>query len=141
MARRFEMHWSDFGITIPVELNDAQNPKLCEEFWQGLPFETIFAGSMSAGEMFKVPIPFVLPSEPEGGLVYFPDQPVGTVVSLSSLSSILIRYGMVEEPFRLPKLGMVPDSDLPKLKEVAMKIRDAYFFTKHIYLATLRRGV
>jgi len=139
MTRKFKIEWPDFGVVIPVELLDQENPELCEVFWQCLPFETIFAASMSAGEMFKVPIPFTLPDVPVEKLVAFAEQPVGTLFSLG-WGSLLLKYGIVVEPFRLPVLGRVVEEDLDKLRMVAVKLRDAYFFTKEINLATFKKA-
>jgi len=138
MARKFEIEWPDFGVTIPVNLLDEENPQLCEAFWQSLPFQTIFAASMSAGEMFKIPIPRTLPGAPPEKLVLFPEDLPGTIFSLG-MGSLLLKYGMVAEPFRIPRLARVPEEELGKLRNVAEKLREAYFFTKKIYIATLSR--
>jgi len=138
MARKFEIEWPDFGVTIPVNLLDEENPQICEAFWQSLPFQTIFAASMSAGEMFKIPIPRTLPSATPEKSVLFSEDISGTISSLG-MGSLLLKYGMVVEPFRIPRIARVPEEELDKLRNVAEKLREAYFFTKKIYIATLRR--
>ena len=139
MARQFEMYWPDFEAIIPGELADAENPKLCEEFWQGLPFQTIFAASMSAGEMFKVPIAFPLtPVLDKDKLLFFPDVPPGTILSMGSLG-LLLKYGVVAEPFRMPRLAQIPASHLDRFRNVAMKLKEAYFFTKEVNIVTFRK--
>ena len=132
------MEWADFGVTITAELLDEENPELCEAFWQSLPFQTIFAASMSAGEMFKIPIPVTLPTAPQEKLMPFPNEPLGSIISLG-MGSLLLKYGTVAEPFMVPRLARVPQEELDKLRNVAMKLRDAYFFTKAVNIATLRR--
>ncbi len=107
MSRKFEIEWPDFGVVVSVDLLDDENPELCEEFWQGLPFQTIFAGSMSAGEMLKIPVPFPMNLAPKEKLVFFPEQPPGTVVSMG-WGGLLLKYGTVVEPFRLPRIAKVP---------------------------------
>ena len=139
MYRKFEVVWTDFNTVCTFELADDENPNLCDEFWQSLPFTTIFAASMSAGEMFKVPIPKVLSSEPEGELALFPDQPVGTVLSFASMSGLLIKYGIVVEPFRLPRIGRLLKGEIGTFKDLSGKLRDAYFFTKEVNLALVRK--
>jgi len=138
MSRRFEIEWPDFGAVVPVDLLDDENPELCEEFWQGLPFQTIFASSMSAGEMFKVPIPFVMTPTHGEKLMLFTEEAPGTVFA-HGWGGLLLKYGLVAEPFRLPRIGRVPEEELDKLRNVAVKLRDAYFYTKEINIATLRR--
>lgn len=138
MPREIEIEWSDFGVAISVELLDEENPEICEAFWQCLPFQTILAASMSAGEMFKIPIPVTLPGAPQEKLVLFPDEPLGSIISLG-MGSLLLKYGTVVEPFRVPRLARVPQEELEKLRNVAIKLRDAYFFTKEVNIATLRR--
>jgi len=138
MSRMFEMEWPDFGVTAGVNLLDDENPKLCEEFWQALPFRTIFAASMSAGEMFKVPVPIIMSEAPPDKLRFFPDEPPGTIF-VGPAGSLLLKHGTVAEPFRLPIIGRMPESELEKFRGVAVKLTDAYFFTKEINIATLRR--
>jgi len=138
LVREIEMEWSDFGVAILAELLDEESPEICEAFWQSLPFQTIFAASMSAGEMFKIPIPVTLPDAPPERLVLFPNEPLGSIISLG-MGSLLLKYGTVVEPFRAPRLARVPHEEMGKLREVVMKLRDAYFFTKEINIANLRR--
>ena len=138
MSRKFEVGWADFGITVTMELLDEENPELCEAFWQSLPFQTIFAASMSAGEMFKIPIRRALPLAPPEKLRFFPEEPPGTLFSLN-VGSLLLKYGTVVEPFRIPRIARVPKEELDKLRNAAIKLRDAYFFTKEINIATFRR--
>jgi len=138
MSRKFEVEWADFGINVTMELLDEENPEICEAFWQSLPFQTIFAASMSAGEMFKIPIRRALPTAPPEKLRHFPEEPPGTLFSLN-VGSLLLKYGTVAEPFMLPRIAMVLDEELEKLRNVATKLRDAYFFTKEINIATFRK--
>ena len=139
MYRKIEVEWPDFGVMVTIGLLDDENPKLCDRFWQALPFETVFMLSMSAGGIFKVPIPLTLSSALEEKLAFLPDEPVGTVVSFSGLACLFIKYGTVVEPFRVPRIGRILGEDLEKLRGVAMRIRDAYFFTKDTNIATLKK--
>ena len=139
MARQFEMYWPDFEATIPAELLDSENPKLCEEFWNGLPFQSIFAASMSAGDMFKIPIAFPLtPVTDKSKLAFFPEVAPGTILSMGSLG-LLLKYGVVAEPFRLPRLAQIPAAQLDSFRAVAMRLKEAYFFTKEVNIMTFRK--
>ena len=138
MSRKFEIEWSDFNVTVTVDLLDDENPELCEQFWQTLPFQTLFAASMSAGDKLKLPIPRILPVVPPEKLVLLPDEPPGTIISLG-MGSLLLKYRIVAEPFRVPRLGRIPQEELDKVRNVAIKLREAYFFTKEINIATVRR--
>jgi len=139
LGRIFQIEWPDFKTAVRVELAEEENPKLCAEFWESLPFRTILAASMSAGEMFKVPLPRMLKAPVEGPLHLFPDEPVGTILFLGTLG-MLIRWGKVVEPFRMSRLGLVVKDDLPALAGVAVKLTDAYFFTKALNFATFKKG-
>jgi hypothetical protein len=138
VSRKVQVEWPDFPVAIKFDLLDEENPKLCQRFWESLPFETVFAASMSAGEMFKVPIPFKLPDAPSDKLVFFPEQADGTILALGR-NGLLVKYGRVAEPFRLPRIGNIPESGLGRLREVAIKLRDAYFFTKVVNKAIFSR--
>jgi len=138
MTRKVQIEWPDFKTAVIMELADGENPRQCDEFWNGLPFNTIFAASMSAGDMFKIPIPIALSDAPPEKLAFFPDVPPGTVLSLG-WGSLLMKYGEVAEPFRLPRIGTVREEDLPKLFTVSAKLKEAYFFTKVINKAYFTR--
>jgi hypothetical protein len=137
MSRKFEVFWPDFDTVIECELLDDENPEMCDAFWRGLPFNTVMAASMSAGEMFKVPVPMALPDGAPEKRVFFPDQVPGTFLSLG-WGSLLLKTGIVAEPFRLPRMARVLEKDLPALQNVATKLREAYFFTKVVNKATFR---
>ncbi len=139
MARRFTMEWPDLKTKITAELKDADHPAICDAFWNRLPFKTIFAASMSAGEMFKVPVPFILPLAPPEKCAFFPDVPPGSIVVLP-YGGIMLKYGICAEPFRLPLFATVLAEDMPSLYTVSIKLRDAYFFTKEIIIANIARA-
>ena len=145
MARVFEIEWTDLNTTVQVELLDQENPELCDKFWNGLPVKSIFAASMSAGEMFKAPLPFPLTLTGKEKMALFTEEPVGVVVAMGGVGSgLLLKYGEVAEPFRLPPIGRVLECDLDVLRKAAVRLRDAYFFTKEINSAIIkekRRGI
>lgn len=131
------MEWPDFGATIRASLLDDENPEICRAFVGLLPFTTIFAASMSAGEMFKVPVPDMLPDADLDRLVPLPDEPEGSILSLG-YGSLLMKYGVVVEPFRLARVAMVESGDLGRFKSISARLVDAYFFTKEINHVTFR---
>ncbi|MCX8126006.1 MAG: DUF3830 family protein [Dehalococcoidia bacterium] len=135
--KRFEMYWADFDVTIRAQLLEDDNPTNCAEFWRMLPFKAIFAASMSAGEMFKVPVPRSFSPQPPEKRVFLPQEPDGTIVAYGS-SSLLIKYGVIAEPFLCPKLALINQTDLASFRHLAIALRDAYFFTKVIHIAQLR---
>ncbi len=140
MSRKFEIEWPDFDVTVTVDLRDDENPGLCEEFWQALPFDTVFMHTMSPGELFKVPIPLTLSSAPAEKLVLLPDEPPGSVTSSANGVHLWVKYGTVVEPCRVPRIGWIPEGELEKLRSLAIeKLRDAYFFTKEVNVAKFRR--
>lgn len=138
MARQFLMTWPDFNISVAAELMDEKNKNICDAFWAGLPVKTIFAASMSAGEMFKIPLPFPLPTLPPEKCPYFPTLPPGTIVQLP-YGGIMLKYGVCAEPFQVPELAKVMPADMPKLIQASIKLRDAYFFTKVVNICTISR--
>ena len=121
MANRFSITWPDFGISVPLELCSDENPELCEAFWGNLPFKTVFAASMSAGEMFKIPIKFTLPMSPPEKNVLFTDQPPGTMLVLP-MGALVLSYGRVAEPFMIPRLAWVPEPEVGILRQAAYRL-------------------
>ena len=140
MPRIFEIAWPDLDVTIKARLFDEDNPELCEKFWNGLPVKTIFTASMSAGEIFKVPLPVPLPLVKPEKMALVTEQVPGTIIGMVGVGSgLLVTYGRVVEPWRLPLMGKILDRDIDTLKNTAVKLRDAYFFTKRIHMAKLKR--
>ncbi|MDJ0926024.1 MAG: hypothetical protein QNJ73_00120 [Gammaproteobacteria bacterium] len=137
MKPQFEMEWPDFETTISASLVEDENPEVCKAFVDLLPFTTVFAASMSAGHMFKVPIPSMLPDADLDNLVPLPDEPEGSIFSLG-YGSLLIKYGTVVEPFRLPRLATIDAAELARFQVIATKLTDAYFFSKAINQVTFR---
>jgi len=139
MIRTFEIAWPDLAVSIGCQLFDDENPELCETFWQGLPFTTMFTASMSAGEIFKVPLPIPLPPVETGKMVPVVEQPPGTIIGMVGVGSALfVTYGRVVEPWRFPRIGKVLDDDIDALRKIAVRLRDAYFFTKKTCFAELK---
>jgi hypothetical protein len=133
-----EIDWPDFSVTVEAELFDQENPELCDAFWKALPFKTVFAASMSAGEMFKVPLIAPLAGVASKNLVLMPDEPDGTICALGKFA-LIVKYGIMVEPFQLPRIARVTNDELTKLRNVAVRLRDAYFFSKEVNMATFRR--
>lgn len=138
MGRKFQIVWPDFDISIELTLFDEKNPEVCNKFWDAMPFRTKMAGSMSAGEMLKIQIPVVLPEVTPDKRVLFPAQPPGSLMTLRG-NSLLFKWGVVHEPFMLAQVAQVKESDVPKLREVALRTKEAYFFTKVISFATFKK--
>ena len=137
VSRQFEMEWPDFGTTIRASLLEQENPEVCKAFVDLLPFTTIFAASMSAGEMFKVPVPSMLPDVDIDRLVPLPEEPEGSIFSLG-YGSLLVKYGICVEPFQLARVATVEPDDLGVFQSISSKLADAYFFTKDINHVTFR---
>jgi hypothetical protein len=138
MTRMVNIEWPDFKTTVAFSLLEDDNPKLSEAFWKGLPFESVFNASMSGGEMYKVPVPFRLPTAGPFKSVFFPDQPPGSIVVVGG--SLLIKYGTVIEPFRLPALGLISKTELGRLLPLTDRLREAYWFTKVINKAIFSKA-
>jgi hypothetical protein len=96
------------------------------------------AASMSAGEMFKVPVTFPLPGLPKEKCPFFPDLPPGAIVQ-HSYGMVMIKYGICAEPFRLPEIARILPASMTDFLKISVLLRDAYFFTKVINIATISR--
>lgn len=134
--REVEIVWPDSNLKISMKLLDKKHPKICEKFWESLPFETFFISSMSAGEMLKAPLPFSLPLV-QDDLSFVPSEDPGSVFAMET--SLIVKYGIIVEPFYLPLIGKIPSEDLERLKDFSITLRDAFFFTKRLYKAIVRR--
>ncbi len=84
------------------------------------------------------PIPYAASPAPPEKLNLLPDEPPGSVTSLGIY--LLITYGThVVEPFGVPRIGWIQEEDVKKLRSLTPKLREAYFFTKEVYIAKFRR--
>jgi len=138
LGRKIEISWQDFGVAITVELMDEESPDICQELWRILPFQTFFVASMSAGEMYKIPLPVTLHSAPEKQ-VPFNQEPPGTLF-YSGMPQLYLSYGTVVSPIPVSRVGRVSPEELATLrKNVVAKLSEAYFFTKQVNIATLLR--
>lgn len=140
MSKKIKISWPDFKTVITAELLEKENPVLCKEFWDGLPFETLFTASMSAGKMFKVPAPITFSDMSKAKLSFFPDQPIGTIFALSATAGLLVKYGPCVEPFRVASIARISEADLARFLPVVSELRDAYFHTKVINKAVFSRA-
>nr|WP_257714055.1 hypothetical protein [Agrobacterium fabrum]UTN42840.1 hypothetical protein BDDEJBFL_00072 [Agrobacterium fabrum] len=50
MGRLVDIAWPELDIVVVAELADEENPELCEEFWQDLPFKVMQAHPVVSGE-------------------------------------------------------------------------------------------
>jgi len=94
---------------------------------------------MSAAEMFKIRIAFTLTRAVDRDkLLFFPEMAPSTILSMGGLG-LLLKHGVVAEPFRLPRLAWIPPRHLDRFKAVAVKLKEAYFLTKEVNIITFRR--
>lgn len=139
MPRRMEIHWPDFDVSVTADLLDNENPKLCDRLWQALPFETLPMHSMAAGKILKVPIPVTLRPTPESKLGFMPDQPPGTLLYLTGMGFFLIYGTPVVEPLTMPRIAMIPETELSKFANIIPELEDAFWFTKKVNKAIFRK--
>jgi len=134
MRREIEISWPDFNISLAAELLDDENPRLTEQLWRALPFETMPMIGMNVGKIMKVPLPISMRITAEDKLSYLPDQPPGTLLGLNGVGFFLL-FGIVVEPFTLPRVVKIPETELQKLIDIVPQLEDAFWLTKKVYKA------
>lgn len=138
MPRTVIMEWPDLKTSVPFVLADSENKELCDAFWNGLPFQTIFIASMSGGQMFKVPLDQWLPDE-KAKRVLIPEFPPGNIFSIGAYT-LLVKYGDVIEPFKAPKLGMMTRAGLSTMMELVDKLKEDYWISKAIHPVVFKKA-
>ncbi|MGI4815125.1 MAG: DUF3830 domain-containing protein [Janthinobacterium lividum] len=121
MGRLIDIHWPSLDIKVVAELADEDNPELCEEFWQHLPFKILQAHPVVSGESVYAwtPIVSTAPVRKRERIV---DCEVGRLrYSQSTGNKISVQYGKGLEPLAQPVLGMV----LPEYRALLPKMGKA----------------
>jgi len=107
MGRLIDIKWPELDIAVVAELADEDNPEMCEEFWQDLPFKVMQAHPVVSGESLYAWTP-TISTAPVRRRERIIDCPVGRLrYSQATGNKFSIQYGKGLEPLAQPVLGMV----------------------------------
>lgn len=130
MGRLIDIKWPELDIKVVAELADEQNPEMCEEFWQDLPFKVMQAHPVVSGESLYAWTP-TISTAPVRVRQRIIDCPVGRLrYSQATGNKFSIQYGKGLEPLAQPVLGMVLPEYHHLLPIVGKAIWNNLFFVK-----------
>lgn len=130
MGRLIDIRWPELDVTVVAELADEQNPEMCEEFWQDLPFKVMQAHPVVSGESMYAWTP-TISTAPVRLRERIIDCPIGRLrYSQSTGNKFSIQYGKGLEPLAQPVLGMVLPEYHHLLPVVGKAIWTNLFFAK-----------
>ncbi|CAH1671745.1 MULTISPECIES: DUF3830 family protein [unclassified Chelatococcus] len=130
MGRLVDIAWPELGIVVVAELADEDNPELCEEFWQDLPFKVMQAHPVVSGESLYAWTP-TISTAPVRLRRRIIDCAVGDLrYSQATGNKFSIQYGKGLEPLAQPVLGKVLPEYHHLLQGVGKAIWTNLFFAK-----------
>ncbi len=132
MGRKVRLSWAEADVSVVAELADEQNPELCEEFWQSLPFTVSQEHPVVSGESIYAWTPLVS-TAPVRYKIKIVDCPIGALrYSQSTGNKLSVQYGKGLETTVQPYLGQVVAEDCDKLPELGRIVWENLFWKKGI---------
>ncbi|KAA3505423.1 DUF3830 family protein [Agrobacterium vitis] len=138
MGRLVEIAWPELDIVVVAELADEENPELCEEFWQDLPFKVMQAHPVVSGESLYAWTP-TISTAPVRLRRRIVDCAIGDLrYSQATGNKFSIQYGKGLEPLAQPVLGKVLEEYHHLLPVVGKAIWNNLFFVKEKIFVEVR---
>ena len=133
MDRVFTITWPRFEKSVEAELLEEQDPKLCQDFWDALPFRSIQSHAVCAGVQMYCPFRLVsLPSRPFHEPMN--EQPVGRVNLELDFQYLAINYGPMSEPVPALPIAQVKDNDIEDIKIMGKMAWDNLLFSNEFLM-------
>lgn len=130
MGRLIDIKWPELDITVVAELADEQNPEMCKEFWQDLPFKVMQAHPVVSGESLYAWTP-TISTAPVQKTIRLSDCKIGDMrYSQKTGNKFSINYGKSTETLAQPILGKVLPEYHRLLPTVGKAIWNNLFFAK-----------
>jgi hypothetical protein len=133
------MSWPDFRVEVPFALEDSQNPELCQEFWDALPFECIQEHGMVTGDIIYCWTPMVSLAPVQVGQLHS-ESPIGRVsYSQGTGNKVIVKYGPATEDIAAPCLGLVTSEHHDELSAIGNEVWRNTMTTKRLLRVRFER--
>ena len=138
MNRRILLEWPGLGLSAHATLADDQNPELCNELWNALPFDSIMNNAVvTDGSMYCwTPLLSFAPIRYKERIDL---SPIGRLrYSQNTGNKVIVQYGACNEDIMGAVLGQIDEEDLSVLKQVGEEARTAIFMSKkeiHVHIS------
>lgn len=129
-GRKIKMTWEPLGITVDAYLAVNENPELCKDIIDALPFAVLQGHAVVSGESMYAWTPAVS-TAPVHVKERQCDAPAGRIrYSQGTGNKLILQYGDVTEDIATPVLGEVVPEHTHLLKEVGRRVLESTFKTK-----------
>lgn len=128
--KKILFEWPDLGKKAYALLADEDNPELCQDLWDALPFESIMNNAVvTDGSMYCwAPMLSYAPVHKKERIDL---APVGRIrYSQNTGNKIIIQYQDCNEDIYGAVLGMIQPEDIQTIQEIGKEARTAIFMTK-----------
>ncbi len=131
-GRKIRMTWEPLGISVDAYLAVNENPELCNDIIQALPFAIIQDHAVVSGESMYAWAP-VVSTAPVHVKERQCDAPQGRIrYSQGTGNKIIVQYGDVTEDIATPVLGEIVPEHVDRLAEVGRQVLKSTFDTKEL---------
>ena len=120
-GQKIKISWSTLGFVAYAYLDTRNNPYLCTEFIQMLPFEALHIHVLVSGNMSYTWVPGVITGSVQGKQ-RLSDAPIGRIFfSQATGMKVMINHGHVSEDLEVPVLGDI----LPQYHGMSAQLESA----------------
>jgi hypothetical protein len=132
--------WEPLGISVKAVLASEENPELCQDVLDALPFTIVQDHAVVTGESMYAWTPIVS-TAPIRVRERICDAPQGRIrFSQSTGQKFIVQYGPTTEDLAQPVLGEILPPGTEKLPEVGRKVWESTYETKELIWLTVERG-
>lgn len=129
-GRKIRLTWQPLGIAVDAMLATEENPELCNDLIQALPFTVIQDHAVVSGQSMYAWTPLIS-TAPVHVKERQCDAPIGRIrFSQGTGQKIIVQYGEVTEDIATPVLGEVLPQFAAQLEEVGRRVWESTFDTK-----------
>ncbi|MGO4706802.1 hypothetical protein AB4072_13620 [Microvirga sp. 2MCAF38] len=138
-GQRIRLTWQPLGISVEAVLATQENPELCRDLLEALPFSIIQDHAVVTGESMYAWTPIVS-TAPIHVRERICDAPQGRLrFSQSTGQKFIVQYGPTTEDLAQPVLGEILGEDAKKLPEVGKAVWRSTFETKELIWLTVEK--
>ncbi|KRR11398.1 hypothetical protein [Bradyrhizobium valentinum] len=131
-GRKIKLTWEGLGVTVNALLAVKENPELCDDIINALPFTILQDHAVIGGKSMYGWAP-VVSTAPVHVKERQCDAPPGRIrFSQGTGNKFIVQYGEATEDIAMPVLGEVPSDDIDRLGAVGLHVLKSTFETKEL---------
>lgn len=136
-GRKIRLTWEPIGVTVDAYLATSENPELCKDILDALPFRIVQDHAVVTGESIYAWTPLIS-TAPIRVRERICDAPKGRLrFSQSTGQKFIVQYGPTTEDLAQPVLGEIVPEHADRLDAVGRKVWESTFETKELIWLTV----